>query len=120
MPGLEEWRVRVGEQRESLRVAEDDLARTRLELADADAALADALRVGDLGEAARVEEQRRAAEEAHLDAVRRKELLRDGVTDRLRDVLDRLGERLGTDREVALEGVEDVVVVATQFTHWPP
>ncbi len=112
MPGLDEWRVRLGEQRDDLRAAEDATARTRWDLARADDLLAEALRAGDHAGVERAADERRAAERAHVDAVRRSEGLRDRVTDRLRDVLDRIGERLGGDHEVELEGVDPAVPIA--------
>ncbi len=112
MPGIDQWRSLVGERRDALRLAEDETARRRVVVARTDTALADALRTGDLAEVARLTDERRAAEQAHADAVRRTRDLRDRVTDRLGDWVHRLGERLGGDHQVALDGVDPAVPIA--------
>ncbi len=112
MPGLDDWRIRLGEGREDLRAAEERAAVTRWDLVQAESALADALRVGDLDLVERLTDERREAEAQHVEAVRRTDRLRERVTDRLDDVIHRLGEDLTGDREVVLTGVDPTVPIA--------
>ena len=92
--------------------AEDRTSRLRWALAEAEAGLASALRLGDVAEIERASERRRAAGERHDSAVRRLGRLRDQVHGGLGDLIDELGTLPGAAEGTLLPGVDQGLPIA--------